>query len=118
MSKRKFKHIIAGIAFSAPSELRIAASGERLDDYEKEFNDLYFDKIKSAISHDKWGVQFAQIDMNNPRFVVDIFVNDPHEFNVIYSIINENPHRAISYEMMAQYWGFEKFMDVSGEQTP
>jgi hypothetical protein len=116
--KKEFRNIVAGIAFTVPAELKIAASGERLKDYEAEFNDHYFDGICSKIKHKKWGVQFAQIDLYNPKFVVDIFVDDKHEFATIYNLISSNPLKDITFEMMQPYYSFEKFLELTKQQTP
>lgn len=116
--KKEFRNIVVGIAFEAPAELRIAASGERLKDYEAEFNDWYFEDIVNKITHKNWGVQFAQIDMTNPKFVVDIFTNDNQEFTTIYNIISSKPHRDINFEMMQPYYNFQKFLELTKQQTP
>ena len=68
------KNIKAGIAIENPAELQMSVIGEKLNDYEKHFNDLYYDKIMAAINHNNWGIWFKQIDEFKPKFIVDTYL--------------------------------------------
>lgn len=117
VEKKEFRNIRAGIAFTSAKELRIAASGERHEDYEKQFHDLFFDIISGAITHGKWGVHFTQIGFLS-EFVVDIYTDNIQDFTIIYNIISKNGAGDIKLQMMQPYWEFQKFLELTKQQTP
>lgn len=117
-NKKVFKHIRVGIAIVNSSELRLAVNGERLGDYENEFDDWYCERLKQVMNHKQWGVMFKQSDEHTPEFEVDIYTNDVNDFASIHNLISSEPHRAIKFRFNAPYWGFEKFLEMTGQQFP
>jgi len=105
------KNIKAGIAIATQNELKLSVNGERLEDYENQFNALFFEIINASVGHDQWGVWFKQIDESIPKFIVDIYTNDIKDFNLIYKIIDENGAGDIKLEMMPKYWDFQSFKE-------
>ncbi|HTQ66049.1 MAG TPA: hypothetical protein VMI12_14720, partial [Puia sp.] len=106
-----------GIRIERPEELKLSVNGERLNDYEMFFNDLYFDPISKAVGHDKWGVWFKQIDEFKPKFIIDIYpvdLKNLHDYLLIRNIIEINPPRDMEIEIMAPYWDFERFVTETG----
>jgi hypothetical protein len=117
-NKESFRNIKVGIAINAPAELKLSVNGERLQDYEAQFYALFFDIIEGFITHKKRGVWFKQIDESIPRFVVDIYVDSKDDFAIIYGLISKHGAGDIKLEMMRPYWGFQSFLDDTGQQTP
>lgn len=106
----KIKNIKAGIAIQNNAELKLSVNGERLNDYEKFFNELYFDIIQTSLDHSNWGVWFKQIDEYAPKFIVDIYVDQQNDYLMIYRIIKDSPP-PMKFELMDHYWNFQYFLN-------
>lgn len=105
------KNIKAGIAIATQDELKLSVNGERLFDYENQFNDLFFDLIISSVRHQNWGVWFKQIDEGIPKFIVDIYTDDIKDFEIIHKVIHQNGAGDIKLEIMRPYWNFQHFLE-------
>jgi hypothetical protein len=105
------KNIKAGIAIASPNELKLSVIGERLKDYENQFNDLFLQIINASVGHDQWGVWFKQVDESIPKFIVDIYTNDINDFKLIYKIISQTRAGDIKLEMMEPRWNFQQFLE-------
>jgi hypothetical protein len=63
---------------------------ERLKDWTDFFNMRLTDSIEAALGPDGWAVSFVQISQLEESFFVDIFLDNPENFEIISGIINAN----------------------------
>jgi hypothetical protein len=116
--KKGFQNIKASIAIATEAELKRSVNEERVNDYRREFNNLYFELLNQLFPTVKWGIIFKQIEEHEPRFEVDIFTDQINDYALIHNTITHNPPKSIRLTIMAYYWGFDEFLRQSEQQFP
>lgn len=112
----RIKNIKAGIFIGDPKELKLAANGERLYDYEKEFHSRFYNLIQSSLDHNNWGVWFKQFSEENSDFIVDIYTDNREDYIWIANTITSNiPTNYISLKIMPPEWGFATYIQAQDQ---
>jgi hypothetical protein len=110
--EEKKRNIIASIVIVNPAELQMSVNGERLNDYEAYFNDIYYDHIQENMKHENWGVWFKQDNEAIPSFIVDIFTDSQDDYVLIRNVIEYyNKDNDPKLTIMSPYWNYQKFVE-------
>jgi len=111
-------HIKASALIVKEDEMQMTVNGERLDEYETYFNDIFYNHIQELIRHTNWGVWFQQDNEAKPHFIVDIYVDTESDYLSIKRVIEfYNKANDPQLTINAPFWNFEKFSELT-QQLP
>jgi len=109
-------HIKASALIVKEGELRAIVNGEKLDEYEIYFNDIFYTHIQELIRHANWGIWFQQDNESKPHFIVDIYVDTESDYLSIKRVIEfYNKTNGPELTINAPCWNFEKFIELTGQ---
>jgi len=108
--EEKIKNIKASVIIEKQSELQYSVIGERIEDYEKYFNDVFYKNIQDNVKHSNWGVWFQQSDESKPSFIVDIYVDDQNDYILIRRVIEYFKQSDPELIVMPPNWDYQKFV--------
>ena len=100
--------IKVGIVVMNTAELKMSVIGERIHDYTEYFKSQFYDIIQIALDHDNWVINFMQIDELTPKFYVDIYATNLHEYNLVKSYIEDND-KDPQLQVLPPYKTFDQF---------
>lgn len=108
------KNIIVGVANTGTNDLNSSEKLQELMEYELHFNKVFYELVNTAIGHNKWVIDFKQIIPDIPKFYVDIYCTNLHEFNLIKSYIEDNAKDPVLI-VLEPYKTFDQF--TAGKQS-